>query len=547
MNKEKITFTLTGNFQYDLGILGLKRVLDFFGIKYESDKKFYITLQRDANTLLEDIIAKLIFDNGINYFWKKLLEDLKKKNKNNKDIQKKIEELGKVENISCECDLKENYKDKGLTLLIENISDVLFNILNDDMKNEIGVNYIKDLLWQKSVNLLNNILLNFQADMNIKGEGTLRKAKNKLNDNIVKDSKCSFCNQKMGKRLTRDVFFFAPSQYNAFWFSEPSLYVCPACLVSNFAITQAFTFLGNKLDAIVFYTPNLEDMEKMNVTLTSHFNDNLNFGFFKIVKSLIEYEKEILKKEASVKELQILSFRLDSKNPLIEMFILSEGTIYNLIKIENQLNSLFDENNISKLFGYIREKDRYAKIDFSKELMKNLSQNQKIIYLVQKYSRYCIMSETFKQNKTEKPPVRNFTPWLFLNFLKIHFKLEGYMIDEFNKFQEIGQRMRQRVYMLLIDNKTKSINWNTFDNKIISLSNSFLNTSKGSLQQFQELLSRVIISLGLNIDMSIIKIINKENFGEITTIIALALLVSQPAENRNREDDQMQDIQKEQI
>ncbi len=532
MNKEKITFTLTGNFQYDLGILGLKRVLDFFGIEYESDKKFYITLQRDANTLLEDIIAKLILDNGINYFWEKLL----------KDTKKKIEELRKIENISCECDLKENYKNNGLSTLIENISDALFNILSDDIKSKIGISYIKNLLWQKSVNLLNNILLNFQADMKIKGEETLRKAKDKLSSNIVKGSKCSFCNQKTGKRLTRDVFFFAPSQHNAFWFCKPTLYVCPACLVSNLAITQAFTFLGNKLDAIVFYTPNLEDMEKMNVTLTSHFNDSVDVSFCKIIKPLIEYEKEILKKEASVKEIQVLSFRLDPKDPLMEMFILSESTIYNLIKIEDQLDSLFNENNISKLFGYVRENDKYTKIDFSKELIKNLSQNQKIIYLVQKYSRYCIMSETFKQNKTKKQPVKNFTPWLFLNLLNIHFKLEGYMADEFNKFQEIGQRIRQRLYMCLTDNKTKPINWNTFDNKIISLSNSFLNASKGSLQQFQELLSRVIISLGLTIDIGTIRIINKENFGEVTTTIALALLASQSTENSDRKDNQKEQM-----
>jgi len=33
-------YKLTGNFQYDLGVFGLKRVLDFFSEPYETDDNF---------------------------------------------------------------------------------------------------------------------------------------------------------------------------------------------------------------------------------------------------------------------------------------------------------------------------------------------------------------------------------------------------------------------------------------------------------------------------------------------------------------------------
>ncbi|MGC8771400.1 MAG: hypothetical protein ACP5Q5_09135 [Brevinematia bacterium] len=539
MSDEKLTFTLTGNFQYDLGILGLKKVLDFFGFKYESDGNFYISIQRTKEQLLEDIIAKLNIDNGINYFRDKIVEDLKKIKKNNNDLHGvSIDSLIKSINtdFTQENDLTNVYKKEGLNGLISKISNIIYSkVNNDSKKNEIEA-YITDLIWQKSVNLLNNILHNFQGDMNAKGPGVLEKAKNKLNSEIIGEAKCSFCDKKGSKRLTRDVFFFAPAQYNSFWFNEPNLFICPTCLVANLAITQSFTFLGNKQDAIVLYIPNLSDMETLNSILNNTFSNSNNFVFGKILKPIIEYENLKLRQEATVKELQILGFKLDSKNPLMEMFILTETSIRNIIKIEEKLNEFFTEDNVRKLIAYVREKNKYVPLDLSKELLEYVANNQKIFYLVPKYARYCIMSENFKQNKTKNPPVINFSSWLFLKFIEIHYILEDKDMNEFKEFKDLGQRIRQRIYMILTNNKTKPINWNTFDNKIISISNSFLNASKGSLQQFQELLSRIIISYGLNVSIDTINIITKENYPEIATTIALAVLVAQSGENREQTD-----------
>ena len=542
MSDNKLTFTLTGNFQYDLGILGLKRVLDFFEIEYESDDAYYISVARDREKLLEDIIAKLTIDNGVEYFYEKVIENLQS-NKEKKGKKKKINIEEKM-NISGN-DLKSVYKTKelsGLSGLVEKISTIISEKIIDEIDNK--EEEIKAIVWQKSVNLLNNILLNFQADMNVKGVNTLKKVKDKLNSDIIPDFKCSFCNQREGKRLTRDVFFFAPSQYNAFWFNEPSLFICPECLISNLAITQSFIFLGNKQDALVFYTPNLKEMEDLNNALIAHFNALKSYNFAYIFKTLIEYEKQVLKKEASIKELQVFSFNLNSQNPLIDIFILQESSIINIIKIEEDIISLFNENNTKLLYGYVRKGSKYIKIDFAKEFMQIISQNQSVFYIVVKYARYCIMSEIFRQNGTKNPPLRNFSPKIFLMFLKIHFKLEDYM-NEFEVFQDLGQKIRQRVYMILTENKTKPINWNTFDNKIISLSNSFLNASKASLQQFQELLAITIISLGLNTNIDVIKSINKDNFSEVATTIALSVLVAGSDETRDTETNTTENIKEE--
>ncbi|HOT58109.1 MAG TPA: hypothetical protein PK074_12130 [Spirochaetales bacterium] len=528
---EKLTFTLTGNFQYDLGILGLKRVLDFFGIEYESDGKFYISIDRDKNKLIEDIIAKLIIDNEINYFWNKVVEELQRRirrNNSNYTIN------GLEESITCSLNFKQLYNEGGLQNIVKNIGNVIYNNFSDTLRNEIEMEVIIDIIWQKGVNLVNNILLNFQADMKAIGINVLGKVKSKLNSDVISRKKCSFCITRDGKRLTRDVFFFAPAQYNVSWFNEPNLFICPECLVSNLAITQTFVFLGNKQDAIVAYTPNLSDMETLNSTLKNAFSNSSNYNMVRIFKPIIEYEKTLLETEASVKEIQILSFKLDSQNPLMEMFILTNNVLMNLIKIAEELDNFFNDKNVIKLFAYVKQQNKYIKIDLSRELLHAITLNQKVYYLVQKYSRYCVMSEIFRQNKTRNPPIKGFSAWTFLEFLKIHYKLEDKGMNEFQSFKQLGQRIRQRIYMILTDNRTKSINWNTFDNKIISLSSSFLNASKGSLQQFQELLCRVIITNGLNVNIDTVNIITKENYSEVATTIALALLVAQSEESREQ-------------
>jgi len=235
-------YILTGNFQYDLGIYGLKKVLDFFEEDYETDGKFYIEVDKQPEEILELVVLKLICKKGSNYFLEKVAGTLLK---NNKEAKKEYGQLTKEKPINLSIDLeniikREKSLEKILEFLAAKINLAIKNIFQA-MQIPVQENYIKEMLWNKSVNLLNNILLNFQTDMAAKGKTVLEKAIERLYKDIDEKQICSFCHQKPGKRITRDTFFFAPAQFNAFWFNEPSIFICPYCLASNLAITQAFT------------------------------------------------------------------------------------------------------------------------------------------------------------------------------------------------------------------------------------------------------------------------------------------------------------------
>jgi CRISPR-associated protein Cst1 len=534
---------LIGSFQYDLGIYGLKKILDFFEERYATDGNFYIELDKDPEQILELVILRLVYLQYLKepkYFLDKIIDEFSKNEKNeNKKIKEKFEESN--EYIS---DKLRKYKEKFDKLIKEqkslkkvleegedNLSDFIFNIFQEVLgeKAYYRKEDIKDILYSKSVNLLNNIILNFQADMRAKGEEALEKARQKLklSKNADKERICSFCGQKGAFSITRDRFFFAPSHFNAFWEDNPSIHACPYCIVCSFAIFESFTFLNSK-NAIVIYKQNLKDLEQLNDVFLKKRLEKNNIVFGDVVKNIIEYEKLKLKKDLIPEEIQIIEFNLDSKNPSIEFYILIDKTIENLIAIEPQLKNLY-ENHRDALYGSIKQGDTAYKIDLSKEIIKYISQNQKLIYLVQRYSRLGIMAEIYRQKKDENPPVEGFRIDVLLKILEMHFILEGIGMNYYEVSKEFGQSLRGKVKKKVTkvndETQQESIDWNTFNNRIIQLSNLFLDASKGNFQQFMETLSRVIISYDADIDNSLLKVLDKTNYKEIATTIALSLLV----------------------
>lgn len=520
MSEEKLTFTLTGNFQYDLGVYGLKKVLDFFNIIYNTDGKFYIEIDRTPEEILELIILKLSSQKSGDYFLEKVADALFKDDKEDKKKIKKLfnEKTGSFIKLNLEKIVKDK---KSLEDVIKNLSLPIYEFLSKNFNEKnFSQKDIEDILWNKMVNLLNNILLNFQADMNVRGEKTLEKAIDKLYKDI-ENKTCSFCQQHKGKRITRDTFFFAPAQSNAFWFGEPSIFICPYCLVSNLAITQSFTFLGNELNAIVVYRTNLNDLENLNEGLKIS-----DIG--ELTKRIIDYEKLKLKKDGSIKELQILEFYLDPQNPKLDFYFLTEKIIKHLIKLENELEKLYTDYKNS-FFGYVKSKKGYEIVNLSKEILNSIVNNQKLIILVRKFSKFALMSENFKQKNVKNPPVKGFYIDVLLYILKMHFKLEEDLgMDMYNSFKEYGQFLRGRVYSSLSENG--DINWNTFNNKIISLANSFLDASKGTFDQFMETLTRVMISYDAPIDSNLLSMIRKDSYKDIATTIALAVMTRKPEE-----------------
>lgn len=531
-------YSLIGSFQYDLGIYGLKKILDFFEERYATDGNFYIELDKDPEQILELVILRLVYLKYLNepkYFLDKIIDEFSK-NKNKK-IKEKFEESN--EYIS---DKLRKYKEKFGELIKEqkslkkileeedNLSDFIFNIFQEVLGEKVAYKKedIKDILYSKSVNLLNNIILNFQADMRAKGEEVLEKARQKLklSEDADKERICSFCGQKGAFSIARDRFFFAPSHFNAFWEDNPSIYACPYCIVCSFAIFESFTFLNSK-NAIVIYKPNLKDLEQLNDIFLKKRLEKNNIAFGDVVKNIIEYEKLKLKKDLIPEEIQVIEFNLDSKNPGIEFYILIDKTIKNLIVIEPQLKNLY-ENHRDALYGSIKQGDTAYKIDLSKEIIKYISQNQKLIYLVQRYSRLGMRAEIYRQREEENPPVKGFSINVLLKILEMHFILEGIGMNYYEASKEFGQLLRGKVKKKVtkVNEETQQeiVDWNTFNNRIIQLANSFLDASKGNFQQFEDTLSRVIISYDADIDNSLLKVLDKTNYKEIATTIALSLL-----------------------
>jgi len=517
-------YTLIGNFQYDLGIYGLKKVLDFFKEKYQTDGRFYIEVDKKPEELLELVILKLIYNEDLTYFFYKVVETLFK---NNKEIKKKIESLKKENSIKFTQNIKNIVKEnKNLEKVINKISKEINFKIKEVLDVNIAIKDIEDIIWNKSVNLLNNVLLNFQADMKVKGKETLKKAIEKLYKDIEEKKLCSFCGENSGKRITRDTFFFAPAQYNAFWFNEPSIFICPHCLVSNLAITQSFTFLGNKIDAVVVYRANLEDLENINDSLKIE-----DIG--EITQKIIDYEKFLLKKKATLNDLQIIEFVLDSQSPHMEFYLLTEDIIRKLLKVEDNINKLYNKYKDS-LWGQVKDKTGYKTVNLSKEILKYLTNNQKLFYLVQRFTKLSIMAEIFRENKTKNPPVKGFYVSVLLEILKMHFVLEENLeMKHFEAFKEYGQFLRGKVLSQLSEGG--NINWNTFNNKIIALANSFLDASKGSFEQFMETLTRVMISYDAPINTDHLKMINRNTYKEIATTIALALMTEKSKDSKQKD------------
>lgn len=496
-------YTLIGNFQYDLGVFGLKKILDFFDEPYETDGKFYIEVNKTPEQILELVILKLILQESYKYFWEKVVEslskvELKKDSNQYEQLQKEFEGIVK--------------KEKSIDSAIRFLSDSIFKNLQDYPDIEITYEDIEGFVWSKAVDLLNKILLNFQADKNLRGKDVFNKAVEKLNKDTNEKTVCTFCGKHPGKRITRDTFFFGPSQFNAFWFNESSIFICPYCIASNLAITQSLIPLEESKTTVVAYRPNLEDLENLNSGLVESIE--------KYFEKIIEYEKLSLKKEATTKDLQILEFYLDSKNPNLEIYILTEEVIKNIIKVNLQLEKLFIGNY--DLRGQIKDKNEYKTIYLSKEILKYLTQNQKLIFLVQRFAKLGIMAESFRQKNVRNPSVKGFYIHVLLEILKIHFILEGLGMNSFDLFKDYGQFLRGKVIKKLSDGQ--EVNWNTFNNKIISLANSFLDASKGSFSQFMETFTRVIISYDAPIDAQLLKMINKDTYREISTTIALSLM-----------------------
>lgn len=136
-------YSLIGSFQYDLGIYGLKKILDFFEERYATDGNFYIELDKDPEQILELVILRLVYLNEPKYFLDKIIDEFSK-NKNKK-IKEKFEESNEYID-----DKLRKYKEKFDKLIKEqkslkkileeedNLSDFIFNIFQEVLGEKVA-------------------------------------------------------------------------------------------------------------------------------------------------------------------------------------------------------------------------------------------------------------------------------------------------------------------------------------------------------------------------------------------------------------------------
>lgn len=545
-------YTITGNFQYDLGIFGLKKILDFFEEKYITDNTFYFEVDKKPEEIFELVLKKLIIEKDLDYFKNKAINEIfKSDGKKDKEKIKVLEKQKETflknneQNLQIRDFNLNTLKSKNLDTIVTSISEKIYSCLELPLK---GLNLtfnniqIRDVIWTKSIEIINTYFLNFQADKTTKGKKIFEKSVEKLLL-IDKDSDCSFCHKNKGSTINRSNFFFAPAQLNAFWFNEGSIFICPYCIVSNFAITQSLTFLKNN-QAIVIYSPNLAELETLKSMLSE--KDVKDIGG--VTKTIIDYEKQKLKIESVVGDLQVIEFFIDSQKPDLTFYLMSSISLEKMLKVDDILEKLYEQKN-KRLYGEIKSQNGFQYIDLSEEILFHISYNQKFIRLIDKYINLVISAEIFRQKvrqnqiKENKVLVKGFYADIFLDILKIHFKLEEQEdMDSFEYFKNYGQKLRNTIYAQLIKKSGGTDILNVFNNRIISIANSFLNSSKGSFQQFAENLTRITIQYEYPINSNGLSFLNEKSYREIASLLALSVVSYSPKKDtQNNEQKEISD------
>lgn len=536
-------YTLTGNFQYDLGIFGLKQVLDYFSKPYQTDNRYFIEIELTPEEILHLVLLKKIIDQGPHYFKNKVIKAVQD-NKNKIDDNEEEIDVPSLKYNELEADKKEyKYEDLSTdrTDSIDNlITELACKIYNDPAINlktsNFNIKEVENIIWEKSVELLNNTLQNFQADKKAKGKDSFIKAQKSLyqKEKDSKDHECTFCHINLGKPISRNSYFCSPSQLNAAWFNIQNIFICPYCIASSLAVDHALIFMGRgHRNGIAVYVSNLQELQNIHKSLTG-INSK---GFTDITLTFLDYIKLKLNQQAVVYDFQIIEFFIDSQEPDIKFYILNRHSIENMIKIHTLLETLYSSKS-KRLWGAIKgSKRKVFSFDISREIIFHLSHNLRFLNIVHKYYSCILRAEIIRQQitdgkvKKEKATIQGFFPDIFLDVIKIDTELYGGLTMQYlDEFKSYGQKIRNSIYASLIEGKKYEEIKSTFNNKIIALSNQIMNSSNSSFKQFAETLARVAISHGTLLSSEQLGILNDNNYKDIGAIIALALISKLPKE-----------------
>jgi len=489
MSKNELIFTLTGNFQYDLGILGLKRVLDFFEVEYSSDK-YSITIP-DKNKW--PFIGYLGYIYGYQY---KGVESIKKKFKLNLNVND-FENFIKSKR---DYDIKDFFNELEIYLGISEEREKIeiaaypaLSVFNTSHLNVFNPGYKKSALKNKDKMLFyNKYIFKFKVP------------KESRKSDI---DTCDFCNMFTGFPMNRNNFLFAPSAMNERWFEKQNYKTCSIC--SSLNLFSIYGMINTKEENKYFiYSSNLIDLDNDNKTAANGFEDL-------IIKYIEDFYTRV-KPEVEIKDKTFISISINSQNPEIDFLPFKKEVLRFIIENKKYIEELRENNFI----GIAKDPILFCFRDTVKKLL-----NEERLYNLADFITLCILKQN-SGNKNMKGFDKKAIAATY-TILKISNKQIGGTMSEnvLNDFKEFGDKIRAKLFAGKSSNAAK--------NKVISFASSIRDAVNESKERFMEVILQLSIYSDVPIPSSLLENINRSDFNYKEAGLSLALSLMSFKDNNN--------------
>lgn len=307
---EKLTFTLTGNFQYDLGILGLKNVLDFFEIYYEYDDYSVSILLSEWNKIGNCSYFFGFYFNGIEQIKKKF--KLKQNNLSITDF-KKIILSAKVQPFNTSLESLIDFFNISQNKKIEFASYPALSIFNVSHLNVFNPGLLTKAKKDNQIDFFYNLYM-----QKFKGAKPSTDFNNKT---------CDFCQKYEGIPINRNNFIFASSAMNQGWYERPNIHICNYCSSLNLFSSYGLLKTGSG-ERYLIYSSNIKDLEKDNNILANSFEE------------LITKYIENIKAETNAKDKFFIKIIFSGQNPDLDFLPFSTELLKFFIENKNLLEDL---------------------------------------------------------------------------------------------------------------------------------------------------------------------------------------------------------------
>ncbi len=481
---EEIRFELTGNFQYDIGLLGLKRVLDFFCVRYKSDE-FSLTVNKD-------IWPKIGHYAYLYGYYFKGLEAFAKKIKAKKYVG----------------------KDSNFERLIKDSNNKTFEefiiLLTDFYKDETKevINNIKVTgAAYPALNVMNVSHLNMfnPGDMKKIKKGELHfctyysRFINKFVDRELKacshiaEKSCDFCQKHEGEPLNRTNFLFAPAAVNLYWLEKPSIFICSYCAALNLFANYG-TFTTETSEKYLVYSSNLSIMEKDNTIAARSFEEYI-----------LEYIKHIVRVQVEIMDKLFIEMRFSGQEPDI-----------NFLPLTAHLLQFFYENN--QLFEKLHKNDFIGKaktpiVRAFRDTIVSLINGEDLTYKVDLIVN-CITKQASGNKNIQGFDSKAIDAAIVM--LNISLKLKGVMdMNPLEDFKQFGDRVRAKIYASKSRNAAK--------NKVVSFSASLRDAVNESKEKLMEILLQLSIYSEVPMPCSMVSKLSSVDFNYKEAGLAVAL------------------------